>query len=147
MSWRMTIHNIFGIKSQRWNENWLRKIKSHSFSFYLLLMCISSKKGLLHVNPHVNRGLHFWFTKTVLDPNYWPPSKYFSALHPGVFANLNTIYEALWTQCDFFSENSNRDIFGILWTCFVNGKLSFWGWGDSTESQAFQWILNIWLKA
>lgn len=130
MSWRMTTHNVFGIKSQRWRENWLRKINPHSFSFYLFLMYISSKKGLLHVNPHVNRWSHFWFTKPVLDPNYWPPSKYFSVLHPGMLANPKTAYEALWTQCDFFSENSNSDIFGILWTYFVNGKLSFLGVGE-----------------
>lgn len=107
--------------------------KPQTFSFYLLLMYISSKKGLFHVNPHVNRWSHFWLTKTVLDPNYWPPSKYFSVLHPDVFANPNIAYEALWTQCDFSVKN--RELFGILWTYFVNGKLSFFG-GEGTALKA-----------
>lgn len=59
VSWRMTIHNVLGIKSERWKENWVRKIKTHSFSFYLLQMFISSKEGLLHISPHVYRWSTF----------------------------------------------------------------------------------------
>lgn len=123
MSWKMTTHNVFAINSQRWNENWLRKIKPHSFSFYLLLMYISSKKDL-HVNPYVNRWSHFWFTKTVLDPNDWPSCKYFSGFTSRCIYSLWNSENTVWF---FFSENPNSDIFSILWTYFVNRKLSFLG--------------------